>query len=590
MSFSTEFPLRVRQYFQERGTVAPLIRELRALEPPTDPALLLQIGLILLVSFVGAFTLGIWQAAIWSVAYVASQLVEKWIVRVVPEDASRAQFYLVLLVLLAESSIYCFMPLFLWFYESEVAKFGAVALMTASAMHTTLNRAAFPSIMACFMVPNAAVFVFIGFWEMTPVGLQAGAVVYPVIGVAVAIFFVVMFLQAHRKELSNRRTQEALKQSQKLETIGKLTGGIAHDFNNLISVVSGNLQLIFETENLRDVRHYAETAKDAADACADLTAKMLAFGRKAPLQPVAISVDTLCRNLSEFTDRLVAKNIEIRFEIEPDTRPVYVDAYMFQNALLNLVINASDAMPQGGLVTVSASNCGQNTVVFSVVDTGPGIEPENLEKIFDPFFSTKEHLGRSGLGLSMVQGFVEQSNGAIDVWSKPGEGTRFLLTLPAAKTESAPRLEGPEPVTHSAPVEGKCIMLVDDNEQLLKAISIKMMRDGYKVVCHVSGDDAAAALAQDAAPDLLITDAVMPGLVQGPDLIEILYMKDRAVPAILMSGYAEPSLARKVRLGEPDRFMSKPIDLATLSSTVAELLRERSVPVSPRTEQRNMPL
>lgn len=563
----------------EKADFSRQIRLLRRLEPPTDPEFLLQVALILGVCTCSYFLAGWWVCAVWGFAYVAMQFSEKAVVRLVPDSPTTLQYSLVLCVLFVEASIYCAMPVYLWFLGPDVAKFAALALVTASSMHSMLNRAAFPSILMCFLVPDAAVFVAISMHSIFMDGPTAEATLLVVCGLAISAFFVVMLSQSYRKEAQLLETLEQLQQSQKMDVMGKLTGGIAHDFNNLLSVISGNLQLVPGASSKMEAERLTAEALSAAERCSDLTSKLLSFGQKAPLLPKVVSPDSAMKELQSYVGRLFPPRIKLKFDVEPGIGNVLVDPSALQSALLNLALNSAEAIAGQGQITVSATNRvvgGKKCVRITVADDGIGISDANKNQIFEPFFTTSRSGEGAGLGLSMVKGFVEQSQGSVEVDSQRGRGTVISIVLPS--TDQVP--DGAESLVDKsleAALEPQLcsILLVDDNKQLLRAMAIMLEREGYRVSTCENGSDALKAMSRNGFPDLVLTDAVMPGPVQGWNVVQ--HVKEHApnTPTILISGYA-PATGEDTgqTVARTDVFLSKPINLAQLAVVVKEQLSQ----------------
>lgn len=584
------------------------IEYLRALEPPTQFSFLLQLFLVLGGCFAAYILAGWWVCAVWSVIYVALQICEKVIVRVVPRAPSRLTFGLVLGVLATEATVYCFMPLYFWFLGPDVAKFGAIALITASTMHTMLNRAAFPSILLCFLIPDAAVFAVISVASYYSALGTVEAPLYLVGGFAICTFFLMMFFQVYIKEANalkeknerqraeaaqqesevrfrslfesapipireedlsgmkvliddlgiaeaqdfrayldahpeflqdcskqitvvdanraslrqhgyqskaellskvvgelsdaamkivrltaealfegapgrsyettikradgkfrkvvatwsvipgheetyarillcsidvteQKKSEEALRQSQKMETVGQLTGGVAHDFNNLLTVIGGNLDLLelgqeYDPEFVGPIRR-------AADRGAELTQRLLAFSRKQPLNPQSINLAELVDGMSALIARTLGEQINVETQVANTDCFVLADPGQVEASLLNLAVNSRDAMPDGGSLVLAVRNETIDTRydldldpgeygVLVVTDTGIGMTPSIQSRAIEPFFTTKEVGKGSGLGLPSVYGFAKQSGGVVHIESEFGVGTTVSLYLPKA--------------------------------------------------------------------------------------------------------------------------------------------------------------
>jgi PAS domain S-box-containing protein len=362
-------------------------------------------------------------------------------------------------------------------------------------------------------------------------------------------FFVIVYDITELKRLEAR-----LLQAQKMEAIGQLTGGIAHDFNNLLGVVLGNLQLlersVAESPNLARKVH---TAMRAAVRGADLTRRLLTFARRQILDPTVLDLN---RQLSAFNDllqRTLGDSIEVRMEQAPDIWHVRVDAGQLENALLNLAINARDAMPQGGRLTVRADNvvlddafCRDHPqiepgeyVSIAVSDTGTGIEPEVLKRVFEPFFTTKESGKGSGLGLAMVHGFAEQSGGVATIESRPGLGTTVRIYLPRSCEEQTERED--TIVTKVAPGGNETILVVEDDADLRETVVTTLGQLGYRVLEASNAQAALKILSGPERIDLLFTDVMMPGGVLGPTLAKQARELRPDIEVLFTTGYVDAS-------------------------------------------------
>ncbi|MBP0447162.1 response regulator [Roseomonas sp. SSH11] len=372
-----------------------------------------------------------------------------------------------------------------------------------------------------------------------------------------------------------RRTEEALRQSQKIESIGQLTGGVAHDFNNLLAVVMGNLELL-RKRLPEDPKAAAllENALQGVRRGASLTQRLLAFARKQNLTPSAVDVPDLVRGMAEMLRRSIGPMVRIDTHFPLELPPAHVDANQLELAVLNLAVNARDAMPEGGTLTISADQAelapGASEglkpgryVLLSVTDTGMGMDAATLARAAEPFFTTKGIGKGTGLGLPMAQGLAAQSGGRLLLRSELGRGTTCEIWLPAAEPE--PRGEAAvsaPPVP--APPTPLSILVVDD-DALVLANSVAMLEDlGHRVVPASSGAEALAQLGAGHDFDLVVTDQVMPGIT-GMQLVAALRTLHPGMPVLLVSGYADlPAEAQGhvLRLG-------KPFDQAALAQAVA---------------------
>ena len=366
-----------------------------------------------------------------------------------------------------------------------------------------------------------------------------------------------------------------------MEAVGQLTGGIAHDFNNLLAVVIGNLERIEDCAGTNDaIRRLAETAQRAADRGARLTAQLLTFSRRQNLEPKVVDVGQLIREFQDIIRRAVGKNCDLEMAIDEPLWPCHVDPALLQTALLNLAINARDAMPAGGLLKIEARNVTldearlpeQNRglyVSLSVTDTGSGMTADVLERAFEPFFTTKQVGQGTGLGLSMVYGFVRQSGGHVAIKSTVGAGTTVTLHLPRATqmSETEQKSKQSQPLSKNS----ARILVVDDDEELLEVTSATLSGFGHHVVCARSGSDALAVLETDKPIDLLFSDVVMPNGMTGIELAREAKRLRPGIKVLLISGNSVEALAR---YGALDEFpiVGKPLTRADLARRLASVL------------------
>jgi PAS domain S-box-containing protein len=370
------------------------------------------------------------------------------------------------------------------------------------------------------------------------------------------------------------RTQIQLAQSQKMEALGQLTGGVAHDFNNMLMVVSGNAQILKQRLGDRRDRRAVEAIERASARGEHLTRQLLAFSRRQELTPTVIAVR---KHLAAFRDVLVSSapgSIRLLLEIPNDTWPVAVDLAEFELALVNLVINARDAMPEGGTITIAADNrqlrpadtadgLAGEFVALTVADTGSGIAADILPKVFEPFFTTKAERG-TGLGLSQVYGFTRQSGGGVAIASRIGEGCTVTMHLPRSAHPAADRPADRE----QTPEGSEAVLLVEDNAEV-GAVAEMLLRDlGYRVVPVDSAMAALATLASGEPIDLVFSDVVMPGDLDGLALARQIRARYPHLPIVLTSGYAKAVDAAEAGF----RILRKPYRQAVLATAIREAL------------------
>jgi signal transduction histidine kinase len=395
-----------------------------------------------------------------------------------------------------------------------------------------------------------------------------------------------------------RQLEEQFRQSQKMEAVGQLTGGIAHDFNNLLTVILGCSEFIGEEakENPR-LSKMAQMILDAAQRGADLTHRMLAFARRQALQPKPIDVNRMLVNMENILRRTLSADIDLEVIRSGEDCTALVDLTQLESALLNLCVNARDAMPGGGklivetgIATLDSSYAEENSgvtpgqyILIAVSDTGGGISPENLERVFDPFFTTKEVGKGTGLGLSMVYGFVKQSQGHVKIYSELGHGTSVKLYLPPADQESEP---SNQVAILIADLHGsEIILLVEDNAPVREFAKTQLLHLGYQVLEAANGKDALAILREHPEVELLFTDVVMPGGLNGRELAHEARKLYPALKVLFCSGYAESAILHLGLLDEDVQLLNKPYSRLQLARRIRGMLT--ASPSEPVEEERN---
>jgi nitrogen-specific signal transduction histidine kinase/ActR/RegA family two-component response regulator len=393
-----------------------------------------------------------------------------------------------------------------------------------------------------------------------------------------------------RDMTSRQRIEQELQQAQKMEAVGQLTGGIAHDFNNLLTVIIGNLEMLEVSSRLRakDRALLSET-QEAALQGAKLTEHLLAFGRRQPLHPAVFDVGELVSDFTNLLRRSLGGAIEMRTTIRGEHHTVFVDETQLQNALLNLALNARDAMPQGGSLTIDISRTDVDIgyvqshpelqsgqfVLLSVTDTGTGMTPEVRLKAFEPFFTTKPAGAGSGLGLSMVYGFVKQSGGQIQLFSEPGQGTTIRILLPLV-AEARRATDHPAPQLEAFSARGETVLVVEDDRRVRHVTVARLRAIGYTVIEAENAPEALEELEANPSADLLFTDIMMPGGMTGMELAQHVRMKHPNIHILLTSGYAEPNLLEQ-ELSEGTAWLRKPYTAVDLARRIRDLLDDQRV-------------
>jgi len=399
-------------------------------------------------------------------------------------------------------------------------------------------------------------------------------------GEGVAVLFRDVTEHKHAVE-ARRAMEEQLHQSQKMEAVGQLTGGVAHDFNNLLMVISGNLELIDDLAGENDsIRQLAASARKAADRGASLTAQLLAFSRKQTLNPKPVNAGTLVREFEGLIRRAIGERSEVRLISDDPVYLCHVDPAQLETALLNLVLNARDAMPDGGVLQIETGNVtlvdGAVTGVaagayvrLSVTDTGRGMLRETLDRVFEPFFTTKEVGKGTGLGLSMVYGFVRQSGGHVTIESAVDVGTTVSLYLP--KSTRMPEAQAQPPQIQDLPAGAGRILVVEDDDEVLDVTSAMLKQLGYQVLCARRGAEAVQMLKSEEEFDLLFSDVVMPQGISGIELAREARRLRNGIKIVLTSGNAADILARH---GAEDEFpiIGKPFRRAELAQYLKSVM------------------
>jgi PAS domain S-box-containing protein len=384
-------------------------------------------------------------------------------------------------------------------------------------------------------------------------------------------------------EEAKRKLEQQLLQAQKMEALGQLAGGIAHDFNNLLTVIAGHTDMLLSDKEDLPARHDLEQIRQASDRAASMTRQLLAFSRQSVLEPKVINLNAVVAQMETMLRRSIGEHIELIVRAEPDALPVKADPDQLGRALLNMAINARDAMPDGGTLVIETKNVSLPNqtiggaadagytpcVLLAMSDTGCGMTPETKARLFEPFYTTKGQGKGTGLGLAVVDGIVKQSGGRIDVYSEPGVGTTFKVYLPATDSRDT---------TVAAPTEGRpprgseTVLLVEDEPAVREMTQAALQRQGYTVLPAASGAEALQiARANSGAINVVLTDVVMPGM-SGPQLVERLREEHPHLVALFMSGYTSDAVLRHgIETGEAD-FLQKPFSTSALAAKLRQVL------------------
>jgi PAS domain S-box-containing protein len=385
-------------------------------------------------------------------------------------------------------------------------------------------------------------------------------------------------------DISEQKALEAqIQQSQKMEAIGRLAGGVAHDFNNLLTGIISYIELALTDIQAPQVRDDLKEALDAANRAADLTRQLLTFSRKQLHKVTVLDLNNSVKSVEKMLESLIGADVTLRFLLDPDVGAVRANAGQVGQVLINLVVNAREAMEKGGEIIIRTDpvtlpedrpelDVAPGAYVrLSVTDTGPGIPPEIMPHLFEPFFTTKEE--GTGLGLSTVYGAIQSIGGDIAVETEPGEGTTFCVYWPVAQEGVAPSDQQPS----AGPEPGSERILLVEDEKVVRDLAARILsRRGYEIWEAASGEEALALLKQKAGPpDLLVTDLVMPG-IRGTELARRLRARYPTLPILYISGYTDDTIPDPEELGPNEKFLPKPFDARSLPEAVRELLDDGS--------------
>jgi PAS domain S-box-containing protein len=393
------------------------------------------------------------------------------------------------------------------------------------------------------------------------------------------------------RDVTERKlAEEQARRSQRMEAVGQLTGGVAHDFNNLLQVIQANLELLSAGITEPKARARLENALRGADRAASLTRQLLAFARRQPLEPAPINLGRMLGDLAELLRRTLGEAVEIETVVSAGLWDTLADPAQVESAILNLALNARDAMPGGGRLTLELSNAvldeayargvqdiqpGQY-VLLAVSDTGEGMTPEVLGRVFEPFFTTKGDGRGTGLGLSMVYGFVRQSNGHIQIYSEPGQGTTVKIYLPRTRQAAA----APQRISVDKTADGEIVLVVEDEADVRQATCALLAELGYRTLEADGPISALTILQGDDRVDLLFTDVVMPGDLKTPDFVRRALEMRPGLAVLYASGYTEDAIIHHGRLDEGVLLLTKPYGREDLARKAAMALERAQTPES----------
>lgn len=504
--------------------------------------------------------------AVYLILLTSEKAIADWAVQ-----AQKSALYpAVLALLFARAMAYNVLVLFVWMVEGDVFKMAALALLVAATINIFVFHATYPRVIACVVVPIWLAFAAIASLVYMSDAGTTEAIAALMVFMCISPYFMLTLIKAQSKWGELDATRNALSQSQKQDALGKLVSGVAHDFNNILAVTLGAAELM-KGASAEEKDQLADEIIKAADRGASLSAQLLAFGRRSQLAPAGHSVRGVFDDLFTMLDRVLPEHIATTLSVEPDTPHIFVDRHQLETALLNLAVNARDAMAQGGTLDIFARAYdlrandplilrhdmipGRHTCI-SVTDSGVGISKDLIKEVFDPFFTTKSVGEGSGLGLSMVLGFAKQSGGAVSFDSVLGKGTTVSLYLP-----STPHLSAVEQRVDAGVLIGGSaqILLVEDEAPLRDVYARQLRANGYDVCAAANGSEAETMLRDGLDPDILVTDLVMPGPVQGRELAQLARRRNGDLPVVLVSGYPDETADTSMQHDPTVMMLRKPM-------------------------------
>ncbi len=388
----------------------------------------------------------------------------------------------------------------------------------------------------------------------------------------------------------NTELEKQLRQSQRMESLGQLAGGIAHDFNNMLTIIKGYSELVLGSiDQSGPLYDDVNMVREAAERATALTGKLLTFGRRQPLDMTTFEINTTIRSALDMLRPLLGETVRVETELHPDSLFIHTDASLFDQVIINLSVNARDAMPAGGQINISTAIRSVQTeqinrfinlspgayALISIRDTGMGMSEEILNRIFEPFYTTKNTGKGTGLGLALVYSIIQQSGGQIDVHSAPDKGTNFEVYLPLADDQEA-TVAQEKPVSSTAQAVSQGTILLAEDEQIVRNLTARILTDvGFDVLSADGGHQAVALAQQHEGPiDLLLTDVVMAD-INGCELARQISQRIPSIPVVFMSGHSRASLAQYGVQQEEFAFLQKPFSPQTLIDTVNEALSKR---------------
>lgn len=437
----------------DRYSYAEELRLMREFENWRSPEFIAQMCVLTVASMSAWLVMGMWPIPVWLAIHYFLVLSEKYVLHRTAENPSRRIFLTVLFINILISVLFYILAVSVWFMDGLIYQYAAMALLVGAMMHTLLIRSRVWQVVVCHMLMNAIAFVMMSVWFFTADFSGPEQFSSAVVAGCMLTYFIVLTWEATRLHKDHRITSKALERSHKMEAIGTFSGGIAHDFNNVLNVVIGNLELARDPDNPYDQKQLLDEARTAALHGAKLTEQLMSLGRSKDAVATHVDVSNVVADARALLQRVLPANIALSVEEDSFLPILFVEESTLHASILNLGLNARDAMEKGGNIVIearlepyqqvprdgviAAPSGPTSYVCVSVEDTGTGIESKNIARVTEPFFSTKGDSGGTGLGLTMVAGFVQRSGGALNIESEKGTGTKVSIFLPVARQQPA---------------------------------------------------------------------------------------------------------------------------------------------------------
>ena len=554
-------------------------------EPVGSKLYAAHLGLLLFAAAGALFLFDRQEFLIVYVIYAFLLTTEKLLAAATVKNEDTSAYPIILGILFLRATAFNVIVLLVWRLEGDLFKFAALALLVSATINIMVFHATYRAVMACVVAPIFAAFVAISVGIIASEGWSTTSIGAVAVTVCVVPYFALALLAAQDRWKELNSTKDALEQSQRMDAIGRVASGVSHDFNNVLSIVAGNLHLLETAGDPQERSRLLKSATEAVEGGASLSRQLLTMGKQQVLMPEAVSLDAVIDTFVVFCRNVFPASISIKVSHPTEQITIFADPNLLQSTLLNVALNAKAAMENSGELKIeyrktsfpSSRKNGQNRccACISLTDTGRGMNEQTAIRAFEPFFSASAAEGGSGLGLPMVKGYVEQSNGEVELTSVEGIGTTVKLYLPLASVDQNTVNEDPkERPQIQAGSQARRILLVEDNRELRRILETMIQRFGHEVTAFESADEAIDYMKSGAEFQLVLCDLDLPGNLQGDDLLKTSKSIHPRVPFILMSGFAAAEKFEDTdTLTKADLFLAKPLNLQELQQHIEKLLQ-----------------